>query len=137
EEPRHPRIIFLCEFEKPCRWRTSDGIGFGTSLKELERRNGKPFEMMGWGTNVEGYSVGGDLTSFHGGPLGRQLSCLVLTLTPQTNDKGDYVPTLSAEELAAVQGEILSSSHPVLQKLNPRVGFMRMEFPLSTARKQR
>lgn len=136
EKPQHPRIVFLCydaEVGKPCRWRTSSGIGVGTTLKELERRNGKPFGMIGWGSDV-----GGNLVSFQDGRLERELPGLMLTLGPETNNKGEYVPNLSHEESNAVLGEIiLPSSHPVLQKLNPRVRFMSLEFPPDPVRNQR
>jgi len=41
----------------------SDGIGMGTTLKELEQRIGKPFRMVMWGHSLES----GALTSYDGG----------------------------------------------------------------------
>src|ERR1700730_18294322 len=88
--------------------------------KELERRNGKPFEMTGWG-----FDLGGNIVSFNGGKLEKELrsfGALALTFYPQTNKEGGYVPKVTEEEFNAVQGDkIVRSSHTVLQKLNPRV----------------
>ena len=130
EIPPHPATIFICRDapDGPCRWHTLSGIGMGTTLKELESRNGKPFEMVGWGTDV-----GGNVTSFEGGKLERELrnfGVLGLTLVPRTNKEGDYVPKLTVEELDAVEGEkFILSSHPSLQKLNPYAAGMSLEFP--------
>jgi len=38
--------VFICRTDltlPTCRWRTADGIGMGTTLKEPERLNGKLF----------------------------------------------------------------------------------------------
>src|SRR4051812_24964743 len=44
DSPPHPASIIICygEVDRPCRWHTATGIASGVSLKELERRNGKP-----------------------------------------------------------------------------------------------
>ncbi|MCU1238612.1 MAG: hypothetical protein JWP63_6579 [Candidatus Solibacter sp.] len=128
ETPAHPATIFICPgaIEVACRWRTATGVGFGTTLKDLERRNGKPFEMVIWGSDV-----GGNVTSFRGGTLERELQsrALFLTLDPALDKEGGYVPKLSDQEKLAVQGEkFVLSSDPVLQKLNPHVDGMRLQF---------
>jgi len=132
EKPAHPATVFICydalEPAPPCRWHTAGGIGMGTPLKELERRNGGPFEMTGWG-----FDLGGNIVSFGGGNLERELrgtGALGLTLYPRTNQQGEYVPKIADEEFNAVQGDqILKSSDPILQKLNPRVIGMSLDFP--------
>jgi len=97
-------------------------------LKELERRNGGPFEMTGWG-----FDNGGNITSYKNGSLEKELrgsGILWLTLYPQTDKQGQFVPKVTEEEYNAVQGDkFLQSSHPVFQKLNPRVAAMRLDFP--------
>jgi len=129
QEPRHPVTIFICRdiVEARCQWHTARGIGFGTTLKDLERRNGKPFELMGWGTDVSG-----NVTSYQGGKLERELrpfGALALTLVPRL-DHGEYVPKLSQSEFDEVEGEkFIPSSNKVMQKLNPYVGAMTLEFP--------
>jgi hypothetical protein len=80
--------------------------------------------MMGWGSDV-----GGNLTSFRGGALEKQLAGLHLTLAPAIDSEGNYLPRLTAREFDEVEGEkFLLSSNPVLQKLNPRVGAMILSF---------
>src|SRR5262249_25189227 len=128
DQPRHPAMIFICRSEDnhACQWRTADGVGIGTTLRELEKANGGPFEMVGWGSDV-----GGNLTSFQGGRLEKELlGALALTLVPRIDRNGDYLPRLTNREFAQVQGEkFLLSSHPVLQKLNPYVGVVLLLFP--------
>ena len=130
DQPAHPATIFICYggTGKRCRWHTASGIGIGTTLRDLERRNGKPFEMVVWGSDV-----GGNVTSFDGGKLERELKSygvLGLTLVPRMYSQGEYIPKLTPEESEAVLGEkFVSSSNPVLQKLNPYVGSMSLDFP--------
>ena len=46
------------------------------------------------------------------------------------DSQGEYIPKLTPEESEAVLGEkFVSSSNPVLQKLNPYVGSMSLDFP--------
>jgi len=101
-----------------CGWRTADGIGTGTALKDLERRNGGSFTLAGFGWDYSGTVVdweGGKLGVLKKGP-GR----LILRLD---------APHASAADYKAVRGDaIFSSSHPVMQKLNPRVYSMDFEF---------
>jgi hypothetical protein len=120
----HPATIFICYEapDPPCRWRTSTGITLGTTLKDLERLNGKPFEMVVWGSDV-----GGNVTDYHGGTLNRRLG---LTLVPRIDKEGNYSPHLTDEEFASVQGEkFVPSNDPVLQKLNPYVAAMHLTLP--------
>lgn len=51
---RHPKSI----------WKTPEGIGIGTSLAELERLNGKPFTLAGFG-----WDYAGTVTSWNDGKL--------------------------------------------------------------------
>jgi hypothetical protein len=119
----HPATILICyeSLNPPCRWHTSTGITFGTTLKDLERLNGKPFEMVVWGSDV-----GGNVTDYHDGALDRYLG---LTLAPRIDKEGAYLPHLTPEEFESVQGEKwLASRDLVLQKLNPYVVAMHLEF---------
>lgn len=129
-KPAHPGTIFICygEVDGVCRWRTGSGIGVGTTLQELERRNGRPFQMTGWG-----WDLGGTVVSWEGGNLEKELKgvgALVLYLAPRRKAQGEYLPKVTDEEIAAVQGDrSIRSNHPVLRKLNPHVAAMRLEFP--------
>jgi len=146
--PGHPWYVFICRSDlpapappPPCRWRTADGVGMRTTLKELERLNGKPFRMVIWGSDVGGNVVsfdGGALASFDGGferepPNFNRLS---LRLEPRTDGKANDIPKLSYEEKDAAYGgeKIVASSHPVLRKMNPYVAGVTLEFPLGDER---
>ena len=117
--PPAPAFVWICRGGKvPCRWRTAAGVSMGTTLKELERLNGKPFEMLG-----SGFDGSGLVSSFGDGKLASYDHGLRLML-------GLRIDGLTGQEADAVTGDrVISSSHPVLQKLNPRVGSMRLDFP--------
>lgn len=88
-------------------WKTENGITLGTSLKKLEKLNGRPFILYGFG-----WDFGGEVTSFEKGNLDR----FRLGLRFEPHDK------TPEKDLYAVSGEeLFSSSHPVLQKMNPKV----------------
>ncbi len=137
--PAHPSYVFICPSSlgthPPCRWRTADGIGMGTTLKELERLNGKPFKMVVWGSDVGGgVSFDSGALSVFDGSLEREpwnRDRLFLRLEPRTDEKGNGIPKLSEEEKNEVyDGEkIVASSNPVLQKMNPYVEEVTMRFP--------
>jgi hypothetical protein len=137
DQPPHPAMIFICRSEdnRACQWHTAHGIGIGTTLRELEKANGRPFEMVGWGTDV-----GGNLTSFQGGQLEKELrghqGALALSLVPRIDQDGTYLPRLTNREFSDVEGEkFLLSNHPVLQKLNPYVGALSIVFPSAERRR--
>jgi hypothetical protein len=126
DTPPHPAIIFICyqQFRTPCRWRTRSGVRWGMTIKDLERLNGAPFQITGSGTDVSG-----NVVSWNGGRLEQELASagrLVVNL----NVNGLLNPAITATEYEAITGDrIFPSSHPVLQKLNPRVIGMYLEFP--------
>ncbi|GAB3802001.1 hypothetical protein GCM10028819_30420 [Spirosoma humi] len=98
----------------PTRWTTADGLRIGTTLKELEKRNGKPFKL--WGFE---WDYGGMVSSWQGGKL-----------TPPNKKSfvsiglGAPVSRTPAQEKAYNKlmgdGEFMSST-PALQVLNPVV----------------
>jgi hypothetical protein len=108
------------------RWRAVHDISLGTSLKELERFNGKPFHMSGYG-----WDYSGTVASWDQGMLAQDLG----EFDPKGNEHGRIILRLtcgkagtkpvSDEEGMQVEGDRdLASSHPVLQKMNPCVGEM-------------
>ena len=117
--PPAPAFVWICRGGKvPCRWRTAAGVSMGTTLKELERLNWKPFKMSGCC-----FDYAGSVVSFEDGKLASYDQGLRLFLNLRTDG-------LSREEIAPISGDrVISSSHPVLQKLNPRIGVMRLDFP--------
>lgn len=113
------------------RWRTLHGISLGTSLKQLEHFNGKPFSMSGYG-----WDYSGTIMSWNQGMLAQDLGefdsqvsehgRILLRLTCNATTAG----SMTHEEDTQVEGDRdLSSDLPVLQKMNPCVGEMVWVFP--------
>ena len=116
------------------RWKAPRGISLGTTLKELERLNGRPFHMAGFGWDYSGTVMSWDM-----GMLTRDLSQfdphkgveqgrIILRLDCGTANS----EPLTKEEGMQVAGDgNFSSNHPVLQKMNPCVSEMVWAFPPS------
>jgi hypothetical protein len=101
------------------RWRTEEGIRLGTTLKELEKLNGKPFKLAGFG-----WDYSGTVLSWEGGRLEKYQSKdpnghrLILRLNYENKEP----PVLSDQEAIHVSGDRdFFSSDPVMQKANPKV----------------
>src|SRR5689334_12077136 len=113
-----PKQIFVCWGLRrgTCQWQASNGIGFGTRLDELEKLNGRPFTVAGFG-----YNYGGNVLSWDGGKLASP-GCsgrLVLTLEGDRAG-GRYTVTMTGEELRSIRGDrAIPSSTPAFHKLNP------------------
>jgi len=94
-------------------WKASHGISLGTSLKQLEQFNGKPFQMAGFGWDYSGTVMSwenGSLATELDGEHGRVI--VRLDCRPGGN--------VSQDEQNQVMGDgDFSSHHPVMQKLNP------------------
>lgn len=94
-------------------WRFANGVGLGTSLEELERRNGGPLQLLGFA-----WDGAGIITSFEGGALSstlgdRRRTTLRLCAAPgKASDEG----------LVGISGEQrLSSTDPRVRALEPRL----------------
>lgn len=98
------------------QWRGPAGIKLGTTLKELERINRRPFRLAGFG-----WDGSGTVVSWQKGRLESAPGCyLMLRLTPPENKMA---------ETASVTGDrIFSSSHPAMQATNPRVYQLLLSF---------
>jgi hypothetical protein len=105
------------------RWKTVHNISLGTSLKELERLNGRPFHLSGFG-----WDYSGTVMSWDKGALAAELDgghgrLLVRLDTPSVAQ----VP--EAEQSQVMGDRDVSSDHPVMQKLNPRAYQLIWVFP--------
>jgi hypothetical protein len=102
-----------CIYVIGTRWRTEEGIGIGTDLKTLEKLNGYPFWIFGFG-----WDYGGTVSGFgEQGRLGKYKTdnarLLLRTSPPEGSDRS---------ALRQVEGDrTYSSGHPAMQSLNPRV----------------
>ncbi len=123
QDENRPDMIYICygNTTSVCKWRTESGIGMGTTFQDLQRRNGEPFLMVKWGSDV-----GGNLRFERGRlhtELDRENGSLWLTLFGDTTG-------LSFKDRDAVEGaeDFVRSDNPVLSKLNPKVASMRFIF---------
>lgn len=100
-------------------WKTAQGITLGMSLRELERLNGRPFVLTGFG-----WDYGGTIISWERGALARAFATggrIILRLRPPSG--------LTPGALRPVTGDRESrSNHGTMQRLNPRVYQMIIEF---------
>jgi hypothetical protein len=98
------------------RWRTPTGITLGTNLRTLERLNGRPFRLLGFGTDVSG-----TVMSWSGGQLQSQDSpqCRVRLRTAPPRETTQNGTALTFRELLGERE--FSSGHPMMQTLDPSV----------------
>ena len=99
------------------QWQVNGRISLGTSLKDLERLNGKPFTLAGFG-----WDYAGVITDWQGGALDSALAGIKLYLDPGP-----------AQQHSAAYSQVLgdrdySSTLPAMQQLNPRVGQIFVDF---------
>lgn len=100
-------------------WKLPEGITLGTTLLELERLNGRPFLLAGFG-----WDYGGVVTSWEGGELERALAGRVFVyLEPATGgrDSADYGSVLGDRDFR--------SDLPAMRRLMPRVYQLYVGFP--------
>ena len=95
-------------------WTIGRGITLGTTLKELERLNGGPFILTGFG-----WDYSGTVLSWENGKLEKGFkSKVILRLAPIER----ALKTVSRREAASVNGDHhFRSDNKVIQKINPRI----------------
>lgn len=97
-------------------WRTAEGIRLGTTLRTLERLNGGPFTMTGFD-----WDYSGTILSWDGGKLetlSQPHGRVFLSLQPAEHH---YDRSVSGDR-------DISSRHPEMQRLDPVVRTIRVEF---------
>ncbi len=99
-----------------CRWKTPQGISIGTTLKDLETLNGRPFNVAYYG-----WDGGGFVASWQGGRLSdvSEKGGMCLMLIPPRE-----VGWPMLEKNQVRRDGTFSSSDSTIRKLNARVGFM-------------
>jgi hypothetical protein len=128
-DKEHPSTIHICFGTQtgPCRWRTASGIRIGLPLMELQKLNGKSFQLMGFG--FEGQGV---VTSWRHGVLGEDpAACghLVVRVSPAAEVEGRSMSKQESSSLKALQGDKpYSSSTLSLLDLNPVVSALELQF---------
>jgi hypothetical protein len=112
---------FLTIRGKASRWKTAHEISLGTSLKQLEQINGRPFVLSGFG-----WDYSGTVESWSNGVLAKELEGNGRVLLRLDSDQ----PNVTKSELEHVEGDrSFPSSDPVMQKINPRVYEIVWAFP--------
>jgi hypothetical protein len=108
---------------KQTRWRSPAGITLGTSLRMIEQLNGRPFRLIGFGSDVQGMVM-----SWSGGKLEAQnISGCRLRVRLGLDWKN--VDTKARALLNQVQGESeFSSGHPSMQSLDPTVNELFLQY---------
>jgi len=105
------------------RWKVAHDISLGTSLKELELLNGRPFTLAGFG-----WDYSGTVLSWENGSLAKDLghsqSRVIIRLDSPTPESADK----EVEQVLGDRG--FPSNHPVMQKLNPTAYQIIVEFPI-------
>ncbi len=105
KEKNSPKMVTI--HGPKSRWKAVHGITLGTTLKELEALNGRPFKLAGFS-----WDYSGTVYSWEGGLLEKEKPFLLLRLAPP---KGASAP----RELDGDRE--FSSNHALMQKVNPRV----------------
>jgi len=102
----HSGLEYLTVSTPQSRWRTKSGIGIGTTLKELELLNQKPFSFYGFGWDYSG------MTSWEEGSLSEQHVSVTLGTPP--NSSGPYTDSIQGDRN-------FQSSSQIAQRVNPTV----------------
>jgi hypothetical protein len=103
-------------------WHTVHGISLGTCLKQLESINGRPFSLLGFGWDFEG-----KVESWNNGVLDKELEGkgrVFMQLVPWGE-----VPVAESEMDEVIGDGPFSSSHPIMQKINPCASEITWKFP--------
>ena len=98
-------------------WQTAEGISLGTTLQELERLNGRPFMLAGFG-----WDYGGVVTDWGGGTLESALGDVKLYLDPGSEQyqSAPYSQVLGDRDY--------SSALRPMQQMNPKVSQIFVDF---------
>jgi hypothetical protein len=114
-EHRRPNRLVLRGSKS--QWQVGPGISLGTTLAELERLNGRPFTLAGFGWDYSGVVI-----DWAGGALDSSLTGVKLYLDP---GQSQY----SSAAYMQVQGDRdYSSSAPPMRQLAPRVSQIFVDF---------
>jgi hypothetical protein len=127
-EKEHAASVYICFGTKsgPCRWRTASGIRIGLPIRELDKLNGKAFQVSGFGEDR------GQVVSWRKGALEEDpAACghLVVRLSPAAEAEGREMSKGESGLLRDVQGDKpYSSSYIPLLELGTIVSGLEMQF---------
>jgi hypothetical protein len=111
----------------PCKWRTASGIRIGLPLRELEKLNGKSFQLAGYGFDGQG-----TVTSWRHGALEEDPGAcghLVVRLTPAAELEDRPLSKQESNLLKQAQGDKpYSSGSLAILELSPLVSALELQF---------
>lgn len=129
-DKERPVSIYICFATQtgPCKWRTASGIRIGLPLMELQKLNGKSFQIAGYGFDGQG-----SVTSWRHGALEEDpAACghLLVRLTPAAELEGRPMSKQEASSLKQSQGDRkpYSSGSMAILDLNPMVSALELRF---------
>ena len=108
---------------KHTRWRSPAGVTLGTSLRTIEQLNGRPFRLIGFGSDVQG-----TVMSWSGGTLEAQNvnGCRMRMRLGLDWNNADAKARALVNQL---RGESeFSSGHPSMQSLDPTVNELFLQY---------
>lgn len=100
-----PEVLRILDQEST--WQRSDGIRMGLGLDELARRNGKPIEFSGFG-----WDYGGNISSWGGGTMEKQLADGGFGLCPPDFPDDQYPPGYPEGEATFSSALPIVLAHP-------------------------
>jgi len=124
-----PSTIHICFGTQtgPCKWRTASGVRIGLPLMELQKINGKSFQLTGYGSDESG-----TVTSWRHGTLEEDPSAcghLMVRLTPAAEVEGRPLSKQESSLLKQFQGDKPYSSGTLsLQDLDLLVSALELQF---------
>lgn len=114
--PNRPSFIRILGGDMPSTgadWKTDSGLAIGATLEAVEKVNGKPFDIYGFG-----WDYGGQVTDWKGGKLDGTGLGFFFTL-----GETDAPDSLMGER-------VISSNNPLLAKAQPRIATIELRFPV-------
>jgi hypothetical protein len=120
----HPKQVFVCRGRGrgECKWHAvapGGNIGVGVKMLDLEKINGKPFTIHGFG-----YGYGGNIESWDGGKI-EKFDCnnsLLLGVDGVRNREGEFTVNVTSEEKQSFSGNrSIPTTNEGLRKLNPAI----------------
>jgi hypothetical protein len=128
-DKEHVSTIHICYGADtgPCKWRTASGIRIGLPLQELEKLNGKSFQLAGFSAEERGA-----VTSWRHGTLEEDpAACghLLVRLTPAAELEGRPLSKQESSLMKQLQGDKpYSSGSMTILELNPMVSALEVQF---------
>ena len=102
------------------QWMLADGLKIGSTLKEVEKLNGKPFSLYGFS-----WDYGGTVSNWHGG---RYQAKDGKTYFSVVFGYGELTPEQEKLSEKVMGDSEFSSSNPTMQQLNPTIQTMTIRF---------